>query len=195
MIDVKSSFPLITIIAFTCIIDLVNINAFAKFGQTICPFVLRILSENKILTSIKGCNSVQNLQPLTCNNPNLDLININLFTNLVKLWPIVLKILGGNEILTSIKCCNSVHNLHKLTSNNPGMHPLNNILTKFGQIPSIHSKDIERKKRNWNYRTTKVRNHKTTEAGKVKSSIASLFSKWGHNEIELKGVGCFVLNI
>ena len=40
-------------------------------------FVLKILSGNKILTSIKGCNSFTNLQKVTGNNPNLDLVNIN----------------------------------------------------------------------------------------------------------------------
>ena len=37
-------------------LDLVNINAYAKFGQ-IHWFVLKILSGNEILTSIKGHNS------------------------------------------------------------------------------------------------------------------------------------------
>ena len=38
---------------------------------------LKILRRNKILTSIKGHNSVINLQKLTHNNPNLGLVNIN----------------------------------------------------------------------------------------------------------------------
>ena len=42
--------------------------------------VLKILSGNEILTSIKGCNSVTNLQNLTLYNPNLDIINVNLYT-------------------------------------------------------------------------------------------------------------------
>ena len=45
-----------------------------------CPLVLKILSGNEILTSIKGCNSVTNLQTLTLYNPNLDIINVNVYT-------------------------------------------------------------------------------------------------------------------
>ena len=46
-----------------------------------CPLVLKILSENEILTSIKGHNSVKNLQKMTLYNPNLDLVNANVYTN------------------------------------------------------------------------------------------------------------------
>ena len=45
-----------------------------------CPLVLKILSGNKILTSIKGHNSVANLQKMMLYNPNLDLINVNVHT-------------------------------------------------------------------------------------------------------------------
>ena len=41
-------------------------------------FVLKILSGNKILTSIKGRNSVK-IGKLMRNNPNLDLVNINAY--------------------------------------------------------------------------------------------------------------------
>ena len=49
------------------------IQNFVKF----CRLVLKILSGNEILTSIKGHNSVANL-PLY--NPNLDIINVNVYT-------------------------------------------------------------------------------------------------------------------
>ena len=63
-----------------------------------CPLVLKILSGNEILTSIKGHNYVANLRNLTLYNPNLDLINVNVYSkNLVKFCPLVLKILSGNE--------------------------------------------------------------------------------------------------
>ena len=52
------------------------IQNLAKF----CPLVLKILSGNKILKSIKGHNSVANLQKMTLYNPNLDLINVNVYT-------------------------------------------------------------------------------------------------------------------
>ena len=48
---------------------------------TFCPLVLKILSGNEILTSIKGHNSVVNLQNLTLYNPNLDIINAYVYTN------------------------------------------------------------------------------------------------------------------
>ena len=38
-----------------------------------CQFVLKILSRNKILTSIKGHNSVKILRKMTGNHPKLDL--------------------------------------------------------------------------------------------------------------------------
>ena len=36
--------------------------------------------KTEILTSIKGRNSVPNLQNLTLYNPNLDIINVNVYT-------------------------------------------------------------------------------------------------------------------
>ena len=45
-----------------------------------CQFVLKILSGNKILTSIKGRNSVKILQKITSNNPKLDLVNVDMHT-------------------------------------------------------------------------------------------------------------------
>ena len=45
-----------------------------------CQFVLKILSENEILTSIKGHNSVKILRKMTGNNPKLDLVNVDVHT-------------------------------------------------------------------------------------------------------------------
>ena len=45
-----------------------------------CPLVLKILSGNEILTSIKGHNSVANLRIMTFYDPNLDLINNDVYT-------------------------------------------------------------------------------------------------------------------
>ena len=45
-----------------------------------CKFVLKILSGNKILTSIKGRNSVKTLQTMMGNNPKLDLVNVVVHT-------------------------------------------------------------------------------------------------------------------
>ena len=89
------------------------------------PLVLKILSGNEILTSIKGRNSVVNLRNLTLYNRNLD--------NLVKFYLLVLKILTRNEILTSVKGHNSVANSRKMTLYNPNLDLINvNVYTKFG---------------------------------------------------------------
>ena len=67
--------------------------------------------------------------------------------NLVGLCQFVLKILSGNEILTSIKGCNSVKILRKMTGNNPKLDLDNvDVHTKFGQILSFRSQDIEQKR-------------------------------------------------
>ena len=54
----------------------------------LCPLVLKILSRNEILTLIKGHNSVANLQKMTLYNPNLDLVNANVYTNFGKILSI-----------------------------------------------------------------------------------------------------------
>ena len=46
-----------------------------------CQFVLKILSKNQILTSIKGRNSVANLRKTKIYNNNLDLVTDNVYTN------------------------------------------------------------------------------------------------------------------
>ena len=45
-----------------------------------CQFVLKILSGNKILTSIKGRNSIKILGKMTGNNPKLDIVNVDVHT-------------------------------------------------------------------------------------------------------------------
>ena len=45
-----------------------------------CQFVLKILSKNRILTSIKGRNSVANLRKTTIYNTKADLVDDNVFT-------------------------------------------------------------------------------------------------------------------
>ena len=46
-----------------------------------CQFVLKILSKNRILTTIKGSNSVANLQKKTkIYNTNIDLVSDNVIT-------------------------------------------------------------------------------------------------------------------
>ena len=113
-----------------------------------CQFVLKILSGNEILTSIKGRNSVKILQKITGNNPKLVKIMSMLICiqNLVGFCQCVLKILSGNEILKLIKGHNSLKILLKMTGNNPKLDPVSDdVHTKFGPILSIRSQDIERK--------------------------------------------------
>ena len=45
-----------------------------------CPFILKIWSKNQILESIKGRNSVANLQNITIYNTNVDLVNDDVYT-------------------------------------------------------------------------------------------------------------------
>ena len=44
-----------------------------------CQFVLKILSKNQFLTSIKGRNSFANLQKTMIYNTNIDLVNDNVY--------------------------------------------------------------------------------------------------------------------
>ena len=47
---------------------------------TFCQFVLKILSKNQILASIKGRNSVANLLKTIIYNTNIDLVNDDVYT-------------------------------------------------------------------------------------------------------------------
>ena len=46
-----------------------------------CPLILKILSGNEIRTLTKGYNSVANVQKIVFYKPNLDVINVNVYTN------------------------------------------------------------------------------------------------------------------
>ena len=60
------------------------IQNYVKF----CPLVLKILSGNEILTSIKGHNFIANLRKMTLYNSNLDPINVNVHTKFGKILSI-----------------------------------------------------------------------------------------------------------
>ena len=45
-----------------------------------CPFIPKIWSKKQILTSIKGSNSVANFRKMKHYNPNVDLVNDNVYT-------------------------------------------------------------------------------------------------------------------
>ena len=53
---------------------------FIKNLVLFCQLVLKTLSKNQILTSIKGRNSVANLRKTKIYNTNVDLVNDNVFT-------------------------------------------------------------------------------------------------------------------
>ena len=98
-----------------------------------CPLVLKILTGNDILTSIKGNNSVANLRKMTLYNLNLDLINFNVYTKFGLILIIICQDIEQNEILTSIKGRNSVANTRKMKLYNPNIDLLNdNVHTKLG---------------------------------------------------------------
>ena len=66
--------------------------------------------------------------------------------NMVRFCQFVLKILSANEILTSIKGYYSVKIVQKMMGNNPKLGLVNvDVHTKFCQILSIGSQDIEQK--------------------------------------------------
>ena len=78
-----------------------------------CQFVLKILSKNQILTSIKGRNSVANLRKGTIYNTKVDLVDDNVFTKFGHNRSIRFQDIEQNSILVSIKGSNSVANLPK----------------------------------------------------------------------------------
>ena len=47
---------------------------------TFCQLVLKILSKNQILTSIKGRNSIANLRKTIIYNTNIDLVDDDVYT-------------------------------------------------------------------------------------------------------------------
>ena len=98
------------------------------------------------LTSINGSKLFCKLakKKMMLYNPNVDLINDNGYTNLVKFCPFILKIWSKNQILTSIKSRNSVANLRKTTIYNTNVDLVNDdVYTRFGLILLIRCQDIE----------------------------------------------------
>ena len=117
-----------------------------------CPFILKIWSKNLILESIKGRNSVANLQKNNDLHTNVDLANDDVYTKFGLILSIrsqdieELKILRKNQILTSIKGRNSVANLRKTKIYYTNLDLVtDNVYTNFGLILSIRSQDIKQK--------------------------------------------------
>ena len=68
----------------------------------------KILSVNKILTSIKGHNSVKNLPKIMCIRHNMDLVFIHVYTEFYQNSSICSEDIEEKHIFTSIKGHNSV---------------------------------------------------------------------------------------
>ena len=54
-------------------------KVFSRF-LSFCQFVLKILSKNRIMTSIKGSNSVANFRKTKIFKTNIDIVNDNVYT-------------------------------------------------------------------------------------------------------------------
>ena len=103
-------------------------------------FVLKILSKNQILTSIKGCNSVANLRKTKIYNTNLDLVTDNVYTN----FGLILSI--RSQDFEQKPNFDSLANLRKTTIYYTKVDLVNdNVYTKFGLNRSIRFQDIEQK--------------------------------------------------
>ena len=89
-----------------------------------CKFVLKILSKNQFLTSIKGRNSFANLRKTMIYNTNIDLVNDNVYTKFGLNRSISFQDIEQNQFLTSIKGRNSVANLPKFELIQAFMHVL-----------------------------------------------------------------------
>ena len=108
-------------------------------------FAQKIWSRNEILTIIEGHNSVVNLRKFRRNNPNLDLVKVNVYAKFDQIPSIRSEVIEQNKILSVTKCHNSVVNLQKLEGNNSNPDLVKVKTAKFDQIPSILSQDIEQK--------------------------------------------------
>ena len=90
------------------------------------------MSKNRILTPIKGCNSVTNFLKMTLYNHNLDIISVNVYTKFCLILFILCQDIEQNKILTSIKGRNSVANMRKIKLYNPNIDLINdNVQTKY----------------------------------------------------------------
>ena len=111
-----------------------------------CQFVLKILSKNRILTSIKGSNSVANLQKTKIYNTNIDLVNDNVFTKFGLILSICSQDIEQKPNSDINQGRNSVANLRKTMIYNTNVDLVDdNVYTKFCLNRSIRFQDIEQK--------------------------------------------------
>ena len=99
-----------------------------------CQIVLKILSKNQILTSIKGRNSVANLRKTSIYNIRLDLVNDNVYTKFGLNQSIRFQDIEQKLNMTSTKDSNSVANLSKFELIQALMHVLLTCKNEVDQI-------------------------------------------------------------
>ena len=85
--------------------------------------VLKILSGNKILMSIKGSYSVKILQKMTGNNTKLDLVNVDVHTKFGQILSI----------------CSQDFGRKRNFGNNEGLSKGNNSSANFGKLTCIYT--------------------------------------------------------
>ena len=67
-------------------LDTVNINVYTKFSQSkmsslkLHNDISYDMERKRILTSIKGRNSITNFRKMVCNNSKVDLVIVNVYT-------------------------------------------------------------------------------------------------------------------
>ena len=110
-----------------------------------CQFVLKILSKNQILTSIKGRNSVANLRKTKIYNTNLDLVTDNVYTNFGLILSIRSQDNEQKQNFDVNQGCNSVANAKNYDLQYNVDLVNDNVYTKFGLNRSIRFQDIEQK--------------------------------------------------
>ena len=113
-----------------------------------CQFVLKILSGNEVLTTIKGHNSGTNLRKMTGKSPNLDLVNINYYIKFGEILSICGQLIERKRKSWHKSSVIILLQLSKkMTANNPNLDRINaNAYMKFGEIMSICSQYIEQKR-------------------------------------------------
>ena len=97
-----------------------------------CQFILKILSKNQNLTSIKGRNSVANVRKTTIYNTKVDLVNDNVYTKLGLNRSI--RFQDIEQKLNSDVGSNSVANLPKFDFTQAFMHVLFTCKNEVDQI-------------------------------------------------------------
>ena len=108
--------------------------------------VVKVLSFSRYKKQIKGRNSVAISRKLTLYDPNVDLVNDNVYTKFglnpyIRFQEIEQKPNTDADQEPQLFC-----KFAKMTHHNPNIDPVNdNVYTKFGLPPSIRYQDIKQK--------------------------------------------------